>query len=466
MPETDVRILIVDDDKEICSMLSLLMQREGFKPFTANDGESALKAISSVSPDAMLLDIRMPGMDGIEVIKYLEELAPDLPVVIITAYGKIRGAVEAIRAGAHDYLTKPFEHNEVIRVVHRALAEGRLKRKVKNLTSRLKKDSPLRETMGPSDAVGQLISLINRVAPSNFAVIIEGETGSGKELIAHAIHNCSSHSKGSFIPVDCGAIPETLLESELFGHSKGAFTGADREKTGKIVEASGGTLFLDEISNLPLASQAKLLRVLQENKVYPVGSSKPVKVNIRLLTATNQVLYRLVESGHFRRDLFFRLNEFVIKIPPLRERQEDIIYLAKRFLDITNAELNKNVSGFSDGAIKALFSFFWPGNVREFSAAIRRAVLMADNVITEKELNIKKNPYALLLDRFFDNKTTPSNSFSLKAILRQNTMAVEREVLTQALKQTGGNKAMAARMLKIDYKTIHTKVKKLGINIK
>lgn len=466
MPEPDARILIVDDDTEICSVLSLLMQREGFKPFTANDGESALKAISSVSPEVMLLDIKMPGMDGIEVMKYLEELAPDLPVIIITAYGEIRGAVEAMRAGAHDYLAKPFEHNEVVRVVHRALAEGRLKRKVKNLTSRLKKDSPLRETMGPSDAVGQLISTINRVAPSNLAVIIEGETGSGKELIAHAIHNCSSHSKGSFIPVDCGAIPETLLESELFGHSKGAFTGAHREKTGKIVQANGGTLFLDEISNLPLASQAKLLRVLQENKVYPVGTSKPVKVNIRLLTATNQALYRLAESGRFRRDLFFRLNEFAIKIPPLRERQEDIIYLAKRFLDIANAELNKNVSGFSDCAIEALLSFSWPGNVREFSSVIRRAVLMADNVITEKELNIKKNPYGFLPDRFFDNKVTPSNSLSLKAILRQNTMVVEKEVLTQALKQTGGNKAKAARMLKIDYKTIHTKVKKLRINTK
>ena len=466
MPEPDARILIVDDDTEICSMLSLLMQREGFKTFTANDGESALKAISSLSPDAMLLDIKMPGMDGREVMKHLEELAPYLPVVIITAHGEIRGAVEAIRAGAHDYLAKPFEHNEVVRVVHRALAEGRLKRKVKNLTSRLNKDSPLRETMGPSDAVGKLISMINRVASSNFAVIIEGETGSGKEIIAHALHNGSSHPKGPFIPVDCGAIPEALVESELFGHDKGAFTGADRKKTGKIVRANGGTLFLDEISNLPLASQAKLLRVLQENKVYPVGASTPVKVNIRLLTATNQALYSLVESGRFRRDLFFRLNEFAINIPPLRARQEDIIYLAKRFLDITNAELNKNVTGFSDSAIEALLSFSWPGNVREFSSTIRRAVLMADNVITENELNIKKNPHDLRRGRFSDNKATPSDNLSLKAIVRQNTVAVEREVLTQALKQTGGNKAEAARMLKIDYKTIHVKVKKLGINTK
>jgi len=445
-------------------MLSLLMKREGFKPFTANDGESALKAVSSVSPDVMLLDIKLPGMDGMEVMKHLEGISPDLPVVIITANGEIRGAVEAMRAGAHDYLAKPFEHHEVVRVVQRALAEGKLKRKVKNLTTRLNNDNPLRDTMGPSDAVGQLISMINRVAPSNFSVIIGGETGSGKEIVANAIHNCSSHPQGPFIPVDCGAIPETLLESELFGHDKGAFTGAHRRKTGKIIQANGGTLFLDEISNLPFASQAKLLRVLQENRVCPVGMSQPVKVNIRILTATNQVLEHLVESGRFRRDLFFRLNEFSINIPPLRERRDDIIHLAKRFLDITNAELNKNVAGFSDCAIDALLSYAWPGNVREFSSTVRRAVLMADKMITSSELNIKNNHYDILTGAIPDHKAISSDGLSLKAIVRQNTMAVEKEVLTRALKQTGGNKARAARMLRIDYKTIHTKVKKLGIN--
>lgn len=277
MEKLDVRILIVDDDKDICTVLSHLMKKEGFKTIIANDGEPALKAVTSKSPDVMLLDMRMPSMDGPEVLNRVKDLDPDLPVVIITAHGEIKGAVEAIKAGAHDYLAKPFDHNDVIRVVHRALRERQLKRKVKNLTSHIAKDSPLTELMGPSDEVTKLISMVDRVAHSDFTVVIQGETGSGKELIAKAIHTASTRSKGPFIPVDCGAIPETLLESELFGHEKGAFTGAERKKPGKIIAAHSGTLFLDEVSNLPLPSQSKLLRVLQEKKVFPVGATRPIK---------------------------------------------------------------------------------------------------------------------------------------------------------------------------------------------
>ncbi|MFH1336373.1 MAG: sigma-54 dependent transcriptional regulator [Candidatus Zixiibacteriota bacterium] len=464
MEKQDVRILIVDDDKDICLMLSNLMKKEGFSPITINDGEPALKAVRSRSPDVLLLDLRMPGMDGTEVLSRVKEMAPDLPVIIITAYGEIRGAVEAIKSGAHDYLSKPFDNNEVVRVVYRALSEGELKRKLKNLTSHLTKNGHLRELMGPSDAVSQLISMVNRVAQSDFTVVIQGETGSGKELVAQAIHKASSRSKGPFVPVDCGAIPETLLESELFGHEKGAFTGAFRQKSGKIAQASKGSLFLDEITNLPLASQAKLLRVLQEKNVYPVGASKPVKVDIRLLTATNQDLFRLTESGGFRNDLFFRLSEFTIKVPPLRERREDILYLAKRFLDITNAELNKNVKGFSESALKALLSFDWPGNVRELRSTIRRAVLLADDVIAENHFDINNEKFEQYSVIPPDIYGISSENLSLKNIVRRATIAVEREVLTKALKQTGGNKAKAARLLKIDYKTIHTKVKQLGIN--
>jgi len=465
MLEASVRILIVDDDTDICRMLSLLMEREGFDSVTVNDGKSALKAVRSASPDVMLLDIKMPGMDGIEVLSRVREMAPELPVIMITAHSEIKGAVKAIRAGAHDYLSKPFEHNEVIRVVHRALSEGKLKRRLKNLSSHINKDSPLREIMGPSDAISQLISIIDRVGRSDFAVIIQGETGSGKEVVARAVHNVSSRSKGPFLPVDCGAIPETLLESELFGHEKGAFTGAHRQKSGKIVQANHGTLFLDEISNLPVSSQAKLLRVLQEKKVYPVSASKPVEVDVRILTATNQDLYKLSGSNGFRSDLFFRLNEFNIKVPPLRERTEDILYLAKRFLDITNVELKKNVKGFSESALEAMLAFFWPGNVREFRSTIRRAVLLADDVITQKHLDIKKRQPESFHVRSRDIYKSSFTNRALKEIVRQNTMNIEKEVITQALKQTGGNKAKAARMLKIDYKTMHTKVKQLGINI-
>ena len=463
MVEPDIRILIVDDDEDICEMLSQLIQKEGFKAVVANDGEPALKAIRSFSPDVVLLDMQMPEMDGTVVLQKIQASDPDLPVIIITAYGKIRGAVEAIRAGAHGYLAKPFDHNEVIQAVHRALKERQLKQKLKHLSSQLRKDNPLRETMGPSDAVGQLIVKVNRVAKSNFTVIIQGETGSGKEVIASAIHNASLRSKAPFIPVDCGAIPETLLESELFGHEKGAFTGAHAKKSGKIAEADGGTLFLDEVPNLPLASQAKLLRVIQEKKIYPVGASRPVKVDVRLLTASNRDLYELTKSEHFRSDLFFRLNEFTIKIPALRERKEDILYLAKRFLDITNFELNKNIKGFSESAIEALMGFNWPGNVRELRSTIRQSVLLADEVVTEKHLDIRKRLPETLKSLHSGVKYMPSAETSLKEIVRQNTVVLEREILRQTLKRTGGNKAKAARLLQIDYKTIHTKLKLLGL---
>jgi two-component system nitrogen regulation response regulator GlnG len=465
MEPGDVSILIVDDDKDVCELLYKLMQRENFHPIMVNDGKAALAAVGSVSPDVMLLDMKMPGMEGSEVLARVKEMDQELPVVIITAYGKISGAVEAIKAGAHDYLSKPFDNNEVIRVVHKAVAERQLKRRLKSITTHFVKDGSLRDLMGPSDAVGELISMVNLVAKSNFTVVIQGETGSGKEVIARAIHNASSRSRTPFVPVDCGAIPETLLESELFGYEKGAFTGAERKKTGKIESANGGTLFLDEVANLPFASQAKLLRVIQEKRVNPVGSNRPVPVDVRLLAASNEDLHSLTQSGAFRCDLFFRLNEFTIKVPPLRERKEDILYLAKRFLDITNAELNKNAKGFSESAVEALLSFSWPGNVREFRSTIRRAALLADDVISENHLDIMKRRAGIFSVSPSKTADTEWENLSLKEIVRQNTIAIERKVLSQTLKTTAGNKAEAARMLKIDYKTIHTKIKQFGIHI-
>jgi two-component system nitrogen regulation response regulator GlnG len=318
--------------------------------------------------------------------------------------------------------------------------------------------------MGPSDQVARLDTEVNRVAKSDFSVIILGETGSGKELIARAIHQASLRSKGPFVPVDCGAILETLLESDLFGHEKGAFTGADVQKSGKFEISNGGTLFLDEVSNMPLGSQAKLLRVLQEKVVYRVGATKPINVDVRLLVASNQDLQGLSESGSFRLDLFYRLNEFAIVVPPLRERKEDIPYLAKRFMDSANIELNKSVKDLSEAGLEALFRYNWPGNVRQLRATIRRAVLLADEVITEKHLDLKR---AAVPGLAFTPKVDgmPWTNYSFKEILQQSLISVEREVITQALRYTGGNKAKAARLLHIDYKTIHTKVKQFGISV-
>jgi two-component system nitrogen regulation response regulator GlnG len=462
MNQEKARVLIVDDDKNICAILADLMKKEGLKPLVAYDGEKALKMVQADVPDLLLVDMMLPGMDGMEVLRKTREIAPDLPVVFITAHTDSRVAVKAIKEGAHDYLSKPFDNCEVIRVAHRALAERELKLKVRALSNQLKGSSPLQERMGPSDVVARLVSEVNRVAESDFTVIIIGETGSGKEVVARAIHEASSRSKEPFIPVDCGAIPETLLESELFGHERGAFTGAEVQKPGKFEVAQGGTLFLDEISNMPVGSQAKLLRVLQEKKVYRVGGTKAIQVNVRLLVASNQDLHELALSSSFRRDLFYRLNEFTITIPPLRERKEDIPYLAKRFLDNANLELNKQVKGFSETALNTLFAYNWPGNVRELRSIIRRAALLADDLIAEKHLELER---ADVPGMAFAPKVqgAPWKNLSLREILQQSISTVEREVFTQVLKQTGGNKAKAARLLQVDYKTIHEKVKKLGI---
>ena len=464
MVEPNATILIVDDDKNMRPFLSLLMKGEGFKTLLASDGETALKMVRSESPDLMLLDIKMPDMDGMEVLRQAKEIDPNLPIIVITGFSQTPGAVKAIKAGAFEYFAKPFENNELVRAVHQALTEKKLERQVKELSSQLDKSIYLKETMGPSDAVAKLISQVESVAESDFSVVIIGETGSGKEVVARAIHQASSRSKHPFIPVDCGAIPEPLLESELFGHEKGAFTDAVTQKPGKFEIAQGGTLFLDEISNMPPGSQAKLLRVLQEKKVYRVGGTKPIDVDVRLLVACNQDLHELSVSGSFRTDLYYRLNEFTIQVPPLRERKEDIPYLAKRFLDTANQELKKKVRGFSESALTILFDYSWPGNVRQLRSTIRRATLLSDNLITEKHLDLKRTPIPGLA---FTPKVQgmPWRGLSLREILEQSTRAVEKEVLTEVLKYTGGNKAKAARLLRIDYKTIHEKVKKLGILI-
>jgi len=454
----------VDDEKEICVLLSRLVRKEGFKTLVAHDGETALKLIVSERPDLLLVDFKMPGMNGMELLKRSMEIDSDLPIVMITAYADIKGSVAAMRAGAHDYLAKPFENLEVIRVVHRALTERNLRRKISQLTNQSQEVYRLNEMMGPSDVIYQLIFKINQVAKSDFTVLIQGETGSGKELVAQAIHQSSNRSGGPFIPVDCGAIPETLLENELFGHEKGAFTDAKLQKSGKIELARDGTLFLDEISNMPLRSQAKLLRVLQEKKVYRVGATKPIKIDIRLLVASNIDLFALTESGSFRSDLFFRLNDLSLNVPALRERKEDIPYLAKRFLDQTSSELNTNVKRFSKSAIDTLLAYDWPGNVRQLRSTIRRAVLLADDIITEKHIDVERHAMPGLIFKQ-ETQKVPLGNLSLTKIIRSNTIALEREILIKALEHTGGNKTRAARLLMIDYKTLRTKIKQLDISI-
>ena len=461
MEQVADQVLIVDDDRDIGRLLSTLMNKGGLASLVAHDGETALQMLAAQAPDLLLVDVKMPGLDGMEVLKRVKETDPQLPVVLITAYAEISGSVAAMKAGAFDYLAKPFDHTEVMRVVRAALSERQRRRQAR--VEEIPADNCLRVMMGPSDAVTRIIREVNRVSQSDFSVIIQGETGAGKELVARAIHQLSRRAAAPFIPLDCGAIPETLIESELFGYQKGAFTGATASKMGKFEAAQGGTLFLDEIANLPVSSQTRLLRVLQEKAVLRLGALKPIEIDVRLLTASNQNLSGLVESGQMRQDIYFRLNEFTITIPPLRERREDIPYLAKRFLDITNRELQKNVQGFSKYCLEALLSYNWPGNVRQLRAVIRRAVLLADDFVTEKHLEIKRAPVpGLAFTPRVDG--TPWREMSLKEIVHRSVVTVEREVLARALKFTGGNKAKAARLLQIDYKTMHYKLKQFCIN--
>jgi len=453
--------LVVDDDPEIREILTQILETEGIRVISAPDGPQALQQIHFASPDAVVLDVRMPGLSGIDVLKKIRETDDDLPVVLITGFADIYQAVEAVKEGAYDYLPKPFENAEVVRTIRRALSEGQLKKKLKAL-SRTLGISGLIETMGPSDKVARLAAEVHSVAQSDYSVVIVGETGSGKELVAKAIHGDSARSKAPFIAVDCGAIPEPLLESELFGHEKGSFTGAERQKLGKFQLAEGGTLFLDELANLPLGSQAKLLRVIQDRLLYRVGGTEPVKVDIRFVLATNSNLWELVDSGAFRSDLYWRLSEFTIALLPLRERIEDIPYLAKRFLDLANIELDKTLSGFTEEAVTALIFHRWPGNVRQMRSAIRRAALTAKEVITEKDLGISLSTTHEI--RATTGVKGPSwEDASLREIVQQSVFAVEKAVITEVLKFTGGNKARAARLLKVDYKTLHTKVRKYGI---
>ena len=461
------KILIVDDDPEICVLLSAAMAPEGLTPMVAHSGQAAMEKIRSEHPDALIVDSGLSDMGGMQVMKAAKAIDEDLSVILITATPEIRGAVAAMRAGAHDYLAKPLRPREVLRIVFRALNERALKRKVRRLSSQIQGEFSLRELMGPSDAVRRLTADVTRVATTNFSVLILGETGTGKEVVAHAIHKLSTRCEAPFLAVDCGAIPETLLESELFGHEKGAYTGADRQGLGKFELARSGTLFLDEISNMPIGSQAKLLRVLQERRIHRIGGSQPISVDVRVLAASNQDLHRLGDTGSFRHDVYFRLNEFTIWVPSLRERQDDILYLAKRFVDVTNLELQKNVTGFEPSAIEAMLAYHWPGNVRQLRSVIRRAVLMADDTITELHLGREYEASEQAPFRWTGEQEPHAEShlgLSLREIKHRKVVAMEREILAQVLRETGGNKAKAARLLQIDYKTIHSKLRQYGIS--
>jgi two-component system nitrogen regulation response regulator GlnG len=462
-------VLIIDDNKDICDLLAHLLENAGFQTQQGYDGVTALKLLSQRQPDVLLLDSVIPEPNGMAVLAKARILYPQLPVIIITGTAGILSAVCAIKAGAWDYLPKPFDNNRVLELVNRAV---QMRISSGDVNSSANKDTSDRilAIMGNSPETQRVIKDIVRVAHTDFSVIIQGETGTGKELIAKKIHLASQRLNGDFIPIDCGAISESLIENELFGHEKGSYTGADHVSIGKFEAANGGTLFLDEISNMSLSAQAKLLRALQERVVYRVGGIKPIPVNVRVLAASNEDLLDAVVKGTFREDLYYRLNEYVIRLQPLRNRHEDILFLAHRFMAETCLELGKQPLDFSVEAKESLLRYPWPGNVRELRAVIRRAALVSENEIdvdvddlglvvraTPASLQTKKTHHDVMQNFCLEGS-------SLKEITQLNIDEIERIIIHDTLKKTGNNKAEAARRLNIDYKTLCTKLKKINIS--
>jgi DNA-binding NtrC family response regulator len=448
-----MKILVVDDETPVQEILKKgLSQMGGFSVEVAQNGREAIEKIENDVFDLVLTDMKMPEMDGLELLKTIKGTWPDMMVILITAYGSIETAVEAMKMGANDYITKPIDLNELSIHISKAQRENLLLRENRLLRMEVRKKFEFKNIIGKSKQMQEVFSLIEKVAPSNSTVIIYGGSGTGKELVAKAIHYNSSRADKPFLPFNCGAIPETLVESELFGHTKGAFTGAIQAKRGLFEETNGGAIFLDEISTILPSVQVKLLRVLQEKEVMKVGSTERTKIDVRMIAATNEDLEANVKKGKFREDLFYRLHVFPIFLPDLKERKEDIPLLAYHFLDLYTKENQKQIKGISKEAMKLLLEYHWPGNVRELENAIERAVVMADqNYLTPKDFskNLKEGPIDLIKKGVTDRKSLDD---------------IKAEYITEILKETDGNKRIAAEILKVNPRTLYRFTKKATPN--
>ena len=466
MTEKERKILLVDDDADFIWLTARMLEGAGYRVLEARNGEEGLRCFHKKSPDLVLMDYRLPGEDGLKTSLRMMERCPGIPIVIISGFAEIRTAVDALKAGVYDYVTKPLNPDDFLFTIRRALEKRALEKEVQHLRQELNSRAPLYVRMGPSHAVKTLVQHVEKVAPTAFTVLIEGESGTGKELVAGAIHDLSQVKDGPFVAVDCGAIPETLIESELFGYRKGAFTGAHSDKMGHFETAHGGTLFLDEVGNLSYPVQQKLLRAIQERRIQRLGDRESTPVSTRIVAATNQSLEKDVASGRFRADLYFRLNEFTIKLPPLREREDDIPYLAAKFENEVEKELDKKCGGLSEQALKALSSYSWPGNVRELRNTIRQGVLLCEENGTIKPEHLTFNAHpprgASLL-----TEEPPTHVYDgrepLKKILNRIRNEVEKDAIEGVLTLVKGNKSETARRLSIDYKTLLRKIEKHGI---
>jgi two-component system, NtrC family, response regulator HydG len=456
------RILVLDDDADSLESVVAALRRDGYDVHPCTDPREGLARLAAEGADVLLTDLRMPGITGLEVIRHVVRENPGVPVVVLTAFGTVESAVEAVRAGASDYLMKPVGVPQLRAAVFRALKEREknreLERKEREI-ERLREEAGHRGSavgiIGASRAMEEVLRKIRLVAPTRMNVLIQGESGTGKELVAREIHAFSPRQGRPFLPVNCAAIPENLLESEMFGHEKGAFTGAVVARPGKFEMAEGGTLFLDEIGDISPALQAKLLRAIEQKEVTRVGGSQVVRIDVRILAATNQDLKAKVEEKAFREDLFYRLNVFNITVPPLRDRREDIPRLAEQFLEDVSRENRVPRKRLSPGALKLLLAYRWPGNIRQLRNAMETSALVAaGDTVREEDLP----------PEISDGALPPSSSGPIPLPAPRTLEEIERDAIRAALRETGGNKTRAAKILGIGLRTLHRKVKEYGIS--
>ena len=447
-------ILIIEDKESMLDMLKQTLEAEGYQVIAGRDGAEGIKKLSDERIGLVLTDLKLPKKDGFEVLNAVKEDNPLLPVIVMTAFGTIEIAVKAVKQGAYDFLTKPFDTDHLLVLIKRALDASRMAAENILLKEEFADRIGLPKIIGKSSLMQEITAKIQKVAPTNATVLIHGESGTGKELFARAIHYLSLRKDGPFVAINSAAIPRELLESELFGYERGAFTGADARKLGKLELADKGTVFLDEIGDMDLALQAKLLRVLQEQVIERVGGGKPIKIDVRIVAATNKDLDKAVAARLFREDLFYRLNVFPLTIPALRDRRDDIPALAQNFLNKYCAEVRKGPISISDEARELLLKFPWKGNVRELENVIERAVIYADGgVIRAQDLGINEMS---IRDALAEN--VPMDG-PLHAIAEAATRIAESRRIKQVLKQTNGNKTRAAEVLQVSYKTLLTKIK-------
>ncbi len=452
-------ILVVDDDPAMRHVLSVILTDHGWDARAVASAPDALRELEARDCDLVLTDVRMPGMDGLQLLREIQRLRPDLTVIVMSAYGAQEAAIEAMKAGAYDYLSKPFKRDEVVLVIRKAEERERLARENRRLRAELAEGYRPEHLVGSSAAMQEVVRQVRKIAPQKVTVLLHGESGTGKELVARMIHELSPRASFPFVAVNCGAIPGELLESELFGHVRGAFTDAVRTKKGLAAEADGGTLFLDEIGELPLGLQVKLLRFLQDEEVRPVGDVRARKVDVRVVAATVRDLRRDVAEGRFREDLLWRLDVVAVRLPPLRERREEVLELAAHFL-ARLARLRPELRSLelSEDAREALLAHRWPGNVRELEHALERAVVLADGpVIREEDLpeTVRAPP---------PRAPAPLEATDGSLSIKRGTRAIEEQLIRAALERTGGNRTRAAELLEISYRALLYKIKDYGID--